>query len=157
MIPGGCPKYIRAADVMWKQTFKRSLHDVYYQWMAGDADKEYTVTGYLKVPACCLRVDWVVAAWDKVDKDLIRESYRGCGLSVKTDGSENDLILCFREGQPCAAGQEALRQLRLQSSENRHEAAKDEDDWDNKDNKLVVHDVEEKANDNCKKAESYEC
>lgn len=131
VIPGGCPKYIQAADVMWNQPFKQSLHDAYNQWMARDADKEYTAGGYLKVPARRLLVNWVVAAWDKLDKDLIRESFRVCGLSVKTDGSEDDLILCFRKGQPCAAGQEALRQLRLQSSENWQEAAEDEEDRDN--------------------------
>ncbi len=131
VIPAGCPKYIQAADVKWNQPFKQSLQDAYDQWMAGDADKEYTDRGYLKIPARRLLVDWVVAAWDKMDKDLIRESFRVCGLSVKTDGSEDDLILCFREGQRCAVGREALRQLRLQSAENRHKAAEDEEDGDN--------------------------
>ena len=36
VIPGGCTKYVQAPDVMWNQPFKQSLHDAYYQWMAGD-------------------------------------------------------------------------------------------------------------------------
>ncbi|XP_044028000.1 uncharacterized protein LOC122864529 [Siniperca chuatsi] len=128
VIPGGCTKYIQPPAVMWNQPFKQSLQDAYDQWAAGDADKEYTAGGNLKVPARRLLVDWVVAAWDKLDKDMIRQSFKVCGLSVRTDGSEDDLILCFREGQPCAAGREALTQLRQRSRENRCEAAQEEED-----------------------------
>ncbi|XP_044043446.1 uncharacterized protein LOC122871912 [Siniperca chuatsi] len=148
-IPGGCTKYVQAPDVMWNQPFKRSLHDAYDQWAAGDADKEYTAAGKLKAPARRLLVDWVVAAWDKLDQDMIRESFKVCGLSVKSDGSEDDLILCFREGQPCAAGREALARRRQQSRENRCEAAQEEEEEDEEElfnNELVVLDDEEEEN-----------
>lgn len=69
--------------------------------LAGDADKQYTSGGNLKAPSHRLLVDWVLAAWDKLDKDLIIKSFKVCGQSVKPDGSEDDLILCFREGQVC--------------------------------------------------------
>ncbi|ROL53945.1 Pogo transposable element with KRAB domain [Anabarilius grahami] len=137
VIPGGCTKYIQAPDVMWNQPFKASLHNAYDQWMAGDADKEYTAGGNLKAPTRRLLVDWVVAAWD--DVDMIKKSFKVCGLSVKTDGSEDDLILCFREGQPCAAGREALDQVRQQGRENRREALQDEEDEEKLfNNELVV-------------------
>lgn len=32
-----------------------------------------------------------------------QNSFNFCGLSVKTYGNEADLILCFRQGQPCTA------------------------------------------------------
>lgn len=32
-----------------------------------------------------------IDAWDKLDKDMIRKSFRVCGLSVKTEGSKDDL------------------------------------------------------------------
>ena len=107
--------------------------------MAGDADKEYTTAGNLKAPARRLLVDWVVAAWDKLDVDMIKKSFKVCGLSVNTDGSEDDLILCFREGQPCAAGREALVRVRQQDRENRREAPREEEDEDELfNNELVV-------------------
>ncbi|XP_070786398.1 major centromere autoantigen B-like [Enoplosus armatus] len=150
-IPGGCTKYVQAPDVMWNQPFRQSLHDAYDQWAAGDADKEYTAGGNLKAPGRRLLVDWVVAAWDKLDQDMIRESFKVCGLSVKSDGSEDDLILCFREGQPCAAGREALTRVRQQSRENRCQAAQEEEDEEELfNNELVVldDDEEEKNSDN---------
>uniref|UniRef100_A0A8P4FYH3 HTH CENPB-type domain-containing protein n=2 Tax=Dicentrarchus labrax TaxID=13489 RepID=A0A8P4FYH3_DICLA len=121
VIPRGCAKHIQATDVMWNQPFKRSLQDAYERWVAGVADKEYTAAGYLKLPARRLLVDWVIAAWDGLDEDLIRESFKVCGLSVKSDGSEDDLIRCFGDGQPCARGREALARLRQQSAESRRD------------------------------------
>ncbi|KAG7255433.1 hypothetical protein CRUP_038017 [Coryphaenoides rupestris] len=139
VIPGGYTKYIQAPDVMWNQPFKQSLHDAYDQWMAGDADKQYTAGGgNLKAPARRLLVDWVIAAWDKLDKDLIRKSFKVCGQSVKTDGSEDNLIHCFKEGQPCAAGQEALTQLHQRYQENRQAAEDEEDEEQLLNNELVV-------------------
>lgn len=124
---------------MWNQPFKASLHDAYDQWMAGDADKEYTTGGNLKAPARRLLVDWVVAAWNKLDVDMIKKSFKVCELSVKTDGSEDDLILCFREGQPCAAGREVLDPVRQQGRENRREALQDKEDEEELfNNELVV-------------------
>ncbi len=155
VIPRGCAQYIQAPDVMWNRPFKQSLQDAYDLWMAGDADKEYTAGGLLNVPARRLLVDWVVAAWNKLDKDLIRESFKVCGLSVKSDGSEDDLILCFREGQPCAAGREALSQIRPQSQENRSQAAQGEEDEEELfNNELVVLDDVEEDSDNGEDDES---
>ncbi|KAL2096389.1 hypothetical protein ACEWY4_008537 [Coilia grayii] len=99
VIPGGCTKYVQAPDVMWNQPFKASLHASYDEWLAGDTDKQYTSGGNLKAPSRRLLLDWVLVAWDKLDKDLIIKSFKVCGQSVKPDGSEDDLILCFREGQ----------------------------------------------------------
>ncbi|KAJ8283220.1 hypothetical protein COCON_G00020700 [Conger conger] len=148
VIPGGCTKYIQAPDVMWNQPFTRSLHDAYDLWMAGDADKEYTAGGYLKAPARHLLVDWVVAAWEKLDKEMIRKSFKVCGLSLKTDGSEDDLILCFREGQACAAGREALAQLRQRGQENHTQDAQDEADEEQLlNNELVVLDDDDDDDD----------
>ena len=104
-------------EVMWNQPFKQSLHDAYDLWMAGDADKECTAGVNLRASAHHLLMDWVGAALEKLDKEIIRKSFKLCGLSLKTDGSEDDFILCFREGQPCAAGRDALTQLWQQGQE----------------------------------------
>lgn len=143
-IPGGCTKYVQAPDVMWNQPFKKNLHDAYNQWIVGEADKEFTPGGNLKPPARRLLVDLVVAAWDKLDTDMIKKSFKVCGLSVKSDGSEDHLIVCFREGQPCAAGREALTQVRQQSWEDHGQAAEEEEDEEELfNNELVVLDDEE--------------
>lgn len=70
---------------------------------------------------------------------MIKKSFKVCGLSVNTDRSKDYLILCFREGQPCAAGQEALDQVRQQGQENWCEAPQEEEDEEKLfNNELVV-------------------
>lgn len=62
--------------------------------------------------------------------------------------------VCFREGQPCAAGPETRTQVRLRSQENRHQAAHDEEKDDEEElfnNKLDDNDDkegEDQDNDN---------
>nr|XP_046273125.1 zinc finger protein 184-like isoform X1 [Scatophagus argus] len=149
LIPGGCTKFIHAPAVMWSQTFRQILREAYNQWMTGDTDKEYTAAGFLKAPVPHLLLDWVVAAWNRLDKNLIRRSFQVCGLSVRTDGSEDDLIFCFREGEPCASGREALAQLRQRRRENRSHADQDDEDEEELfNNELVVLDDEEADNSN---------
>lgn len=142
VIPAGGTKHIQAANV-WNQVFRQSLRDAYDQWTAGDTE-DCTARGSLKAPARRLLVDWVVAAWDRLDDGLIRKSFKVCGLSVRSDGSEDDLIVCFREGQPCAGRRDALARRRQSRRENRCQAARDEEDEEELfNNELVVLDDEE--------------
>ncbi len=76
VIPGGCTKYIQAPDVVWNKPFKASLHESYDTWMAGDTDKEYTAGGNLKAPAHHLLVKWVLSAWDKLDVEQVKKSFK---------------------------------------------------------------------------------
>ncbi|XP_061907050.1 neutrophil cytosol factor 2-like [Entelurus aequoreus] len=39
-----------------------------------------------------------------------------CGLTVAADGSEDQLIYCFKKGQPCQAGREMLLRARQQAA-----------------------------------------
>lgn len=145
VIPGGCTKYVQAPDVIWNQPFKASLHESYDQWMAGDVDKQYTSGGNPKAPSRCLLMEWVLTAWDKLDKDLIIKSLKVCGQTVNPDGSEDDHILCFREGEPCAAGCQALAQLRRREEENRRAAEEEEDEDELLYNALVVEEEDDAA------------
>lgn len=142
VIPAGGAKHIQAADVIWKQIFKQSLRDVYDQWTAMETEDR-------TAPACRLLVDWVVAAWDRLDQDLIRKSFKVCGLSVRSDGSEDELIVCFRKGQLCAGGGDALARLRqsrgCQAVQDDEDDDADEDELFN--NELVVLDDDEEEED----------
>ncbi|KAK0155316.1 Pogo transposable element with KRAB domain [Merluccius polli] len=141
VIPGGCTKYIQAPDVMWNQPFKASLHEPYDNWMAGDSDKEYTTGGNMRAPARRLLVAWVLKAWDQLDAALVKISFKVCGLTVAADGSEDHLIHCFKEGEPCASGRELLSQARqgelVEIGEGEEEEGDDEEEFNNK---LVVED-----------------
>ncbi|XP_068586183.1 uncharacterized protein [Cebidichthys violaceus] len=136
-IPRGCTRFVQAADVMWKEPFRQAVQDAYRRWVDEDAEEN------LRPPPRRLLVDWVVSAWDKLDPDLIRKSFKVCGLSVKRDGGEDHLVLCFRDGQPCSAGRDRLTQVRQQNQNQENQEEEEEDEEELFNNELVVLDDEE--------------
>ena len=40
---------------------------------------------------------------------MIVESFKSCTLNFASDGSEDDLIHCFKPKQPCHAGRQQLK------------------------------------------------
>jgi hypothetical protein len=56
---------------------------------------ELTPAGRIKRPSYSLVCSWVKAAWEKVDPSLIRKSFKCCGISVETDGTEDDEIFDY--------------------------------------------------------------
>ena len=52
----------------------------------------------------------ILESWNRLEKNLLIKSFKSCGLNLKTDGSEEHLIHCFKEGQPCANGLDMLKE-----------------------------------------------
>ena len=103
VVPGGCTKYIQAPDVSWNKPFKGYLNDRYDEWLSNGVH-EYTAGGNMKPPPRRKVVKWVLGSWDALSEDLIKKSFKSCGLNLKTDGSEDEIVYCFKSGSPCAAG-----------------------------------------------------
>ncbi len=76
VIPGGCTKYIQPPDVVWNAPFKAHLREFYDRWMAGDTDKTFTKSGNLRAPSRRLLVDWVLKAWNALDRDTVINSFK---------------------------------------------------------------------------------
>ena len=57
-----------------------------------------------------LVVECILESWNRLKKNLIIKSLKSCGLNLKTDGDEDHLIHCFKEGQPCANGLDMLKE-----------------------------------------------
>lgn len=110
---------------MWNQPFIAGLQDCYDGWMTGDSDRQYTSEGHLKAPTPRLLVDWVLKVWSEMDPELLKKSFKACGLTVAPDGSEDHLIDCFNDGEPWASGRGLLAQVRLQG--RRNSSVKEED------------------------------
>ena len=58
--------------------------------MAGDADKEYTDGGNMRAPARCILVAWVLKAWNKLDTERVKNSFKMCvcvGVCVSPSSS----------------------------------------------------------------------
>ena len=56
---------------------------------------ELTSAGRIRKPSYSLVCSWVKTAWEKVEPSLIRKSFKCCGISVKTDGTEDDEIFDY--------------------------------------------------------------
>ena len=61
---------------------------------------------------------YVKNTWEKIDSNLIRKSFKCCGISVKTDSSENDMIFDYDD---------------LMVNEDKENESSDENDEENND------------------------
>ena len=57
-----------------------------------DAIKEQTPSGKIKRPSYLLVANWVKESWDAIDPNMIKRSFKCCGISNDINGSEDDLI-----------------------------------------------------------------
>ena len=47
--------------------------------------------------------------WTELPTDVIKKSFTSCALNLPVDGSKDDAIHCFKEGQPCSTGEALLK------------------------------------------------
>ena len=101
VIPGGLTGHVQPADVSWNKPFKQAYKALYNDWMVS-GEKSYTPAGNMRAPdkALCLR--WVTEAWKSVTSEVVRKSFRVCGISVNPDGSEDGEIHCIKDGEIAA-------------------------------------------------------
>lgn len=55
----------------------------------------FTATGKIKRPAYSTVATWVKESWDDVSVDLIKKSFKCCGVSTKLDGSEDNQLFDY--------------------------------------------------------------
>src|SRR5207249_7829345 len=53
----------------------------------------------IKRPSYSLVANWVKESWDAIDPNMIMRSFKCCGVSNATDGSEDGLIFNFNKVQ----------------------------------------------------------
>lgn len=56
---------------------------------------ELTASGCIKKPLYSLLAEWVKDAWESLDPNLIKRSFKCCGISIAQDGSEDDWIFDY--------------------------------------------------------------
>ena len=110
IVPGGCTKFIQAADVVWNASFKRAMRSHYDTWLSQPDNFEYTRGGNVKPPSRALLCDWVKSSWESVSAEMIKNSFKSCAITTPIDGSEDDEIHCFHPAQPCSEGRSLLEQ-----------------------------------------------
>ena len=91
MIPGGATGLLQAPDVSWIKPFKAaySEHDEEWARTHGSTAENLTAAGNLQPPSKLQMCEWVVKAWNSLRAELIKKSFKVCGLTYNLDGSED--------------------------------------------------------------------
>ena len=92
---GGCTKYIQPGDVVWNRSFKARIGELYNTWIAG-AVNEAGAAAKVRAPSFDVACQWIKTAWYALSKEMIANSFRGCGISTALDGTEDQLVTCFK-------------------------------------------------------------
>ena len=69
-----------------------------------------------------LVVEWLIKSWLEISSETLTKSMKSCDLALAIDGTQDDLISCFKEGEKCAAGKDLLKtQMSNLNDKNLHE------------------------------------
>ena len=109
IVPGGCTKYIHALNVSWNKPFKSSCTQKYDEWLGTVGINEETASGNLRAPPRRAVLQWILDAWAELPSDVIKRSFTSYALKLSVDGSNDNTIHCFKEGQPCSTGRAMLQ------------------------------------------------
>ena len=94
-----------------------------------EAIKDYTPSGKIKRPSYSLVAKWVKEGWDAIDINMIRRSFKCCGVSNATDGTEDALIFDFDKLENKVNRKNLGREVEDERNENDTENS-DENDSD---------------------------
>ena len=123
IVPGGCTKYIPVSDVVWNKPFKGRIEEFYDDWFA-NGKHEYMDAENMKPVPRRLVVEWVIKSWEDISNETLAKSIKSCGLALAIDGTQDDLISCFKDGKKCAAGKALSKTQMLNLNDrNIHENA----------------------------------
>ena len=115
----------------WNKPFKTHCTDSYDDWLANKELTKKTACGNLKAAPIREVVLWILAAWESLSKEMIRDSFVSCAITCATDGSQDDEITCLKEGKPCHEGRKLLReQFQLINTEKLYPFVVDDADVD---------------------------
>jgi len=112
-----------------------------------DAIKDYTPSGKIKRPSYSLVAIWVKESWDSMDINMIRNSFKCCGISNDMNGSEDNLIFDFNQ-----SNKENLEVEEDNEGDNEDDNENDSED-DNEDNDNEESDGNELKNNYYRKNE----
>ena len=109
IVPMGCTKYIQAPDVSWNKLFKAACTEKYDEWLGTEGIHDETAAGKWRAPPSRAILHWILDAWAELPTEVIEDSFRSCGLNLPVDGSCDDIIHCFKDGQACSTGKAMVR------------------------------------------------
>ena len=91
--------------------------------------RELTPAGRIKRPSYETVVDWVNKSWNAVDVNLIKRSFKCCGISNKRDGTEDNWIFDYRRVEQTKSSDE----ITLYDEDDESENSDIDDDYEGED------------------------
>ena len=64
--------------------------------------------GNMRAPSKVLCLEWVKECWEALPIELIKKSFRACGVSVNIDGTDHGEIHCLKPGRVAVEAREAI-------------------------------------------------
>jgi hypothetical protein len=116
-----------------------------------EAIKDYTPSGKIKRPSYSLVARWVKEGWDAIDINMIRRSFKCCGVSNATDGTEDNLIFDFDRLESKISRKDPGREIEGERNENDTE---DSDENDSNYNKSESEESDESESEESDESES---
>jgi hypothetical protein len=74
--------------------YNLQIKERYNDWMSSTIHT-LTPAGRIKKPSYSTVATWVKESWDEVDEGLIKRSFKCCGISTNTNGSEDDVLFDY--------------------------------------------------------------
>jgi hypothetical protein len=77
-----------------------------------EENKTKTKGGNTRPPAPSVYLPWVQKAFEAVTKEQIIDSFKSCGITIASDGSEDNSIFCLKNTIP--QGRAALNEMNVE-------------------------------------------
>jgi len=84
-------------DKCLNKPFKDHVRKKYLAWMI-TGPFEFTPAGKRKAPTRNLVLRWIKEAWQEIPEEMVKKSFKSCGISNAMDGTEDDAI--YTEDSP---------------------------------------------------------
>ena len=100
---------------MWNRSLKARIGELYNTWIAG-AVNEAGGAARIRAQSFDVTCQWIQSVWFALTEEMIASSFRGCRISIAFDGTEDQLVTCFK--LPDLKG--GLEHFKQAVSEQRH-------------------------------------